>query len=83
MSFTSPSIRKDKYLKQHLKELKDDFEAQIEYIENAMSGYDLESNLDYLIRDNSELVHNHTTQSRLRNIVGLKEFYDDMFGDVE
>ena len=37
MSFTSPSIRKDKYLKQHLKELKDDFEAQIEYIENAMS----------------------------------------------
>ena len=38
MSFTSPSIRKDKYLKQHLKELKDDFEAQIEYIENAMCG---------------------------------------------
>ena len=73
----------NKYLKQHLKELKDDFEAQIEYIENAMNGYDLESNLDYLIRDNSELVHNHTTQSRLRNIVGLKGFYDDMFGDVE
>jgi len=70
-------------LANHLKELKDDFQAQIDYIDEAMSGYDLESNLDYLIRDNSELVHNHTTEARLRNIVGIKQFYDDMFGDSE
>jgi len=75
--------QKEIYLKNHLKELKDDFQAQIEYIEEAMSGYDLESNLDYLIRDNSELVHNHTTEARLRNIVGIKQFYDDMFGDSQ
>jgi hypothetical protein len=77
------SPHKEKYLMQALKELKDDFEAQIEYIEEAISGYDTESNLDYLIRDNSELVHNHTTETRLRNIVVLKEFYDDMFGDSD
>lgn len=77
------STQKEIYLKNHLKELKDDFQAQIEYIDEAMSGYDLESNLDYLIRDNSELVHNHTTEARLRNIVGIKQFYDDMFGDSQ
>ena len=69
----------EKYLKVALKELKDDFEAQIEYIENAMCGYDMESNLDYLIRDNSELIH-PVHHDRLENIVVLKGFYDDMFG---
>jgi hypothetical protein len=77
------STQQKMYLANHLKELKDDFQAQIDYIDEAMSGYDLESNLDYLIRDNSELVHNHTTEARLRNIVGIKQFYDDMFGDSE
>lgn len=83
MSFTSPSIRHIERLNESLKELKDDFECQLEYVKEALSGIDVESNLDYLIRDNSELVHNHTTETRLRAIIGLKEYYDKMFGDSE
>lgn len=83
MRYTSPQLRHIEKLKENLKELKDDFEAQLEYVNEALSGIDLESNLDYLIRDNSELVHNHTTETRLRAIIGLKEYYDKMFGDIE
>tara|TARA_X000001036_G_scaffold262973_1_gene244417 strand:+ start:20 stop:271 length:252 start_codon:yes stop_codon:yes gene_type:complete len=83
MSFTSPSIRHIESLRENLKELKDDFECQLEYVNEALIGIDVESNLDYLIRDNSELVHNHTTETRLRAIIGLKEYYDKMFGDIE
>ena len=83
MSFTSPSIRHIESLRENLKELKDDFECQLEYVNEALIGIDVESNLDYLIRDNSELVHNHTTETRLRAIIGLKEYYDKMFGDSE
>ena len=83
MKYTSPQIRHIERLNESLKELKDDFECQLEYVKEALSGIDVESNLDYLIRDNSELVHNHTTETRLRAIIGLKEYYDEMFGDFE
>ena len=67
-------------------ELKADFTAQLEYLENLeirmLSQNDesdaIEENLDYLVRDNSELKHNHTTETRLRAIQILKDWNDEI-----
>ena len=69
-----------------IKELKDDFKCQIEYLENVeirmLSNFDesdsIAENLDYLVRDNSELMHNHTTETRLRCIRVLKDWLDEL-----
>lgn len=72
-----------------IKELQDDFKFQLEYLETIqirmLSQNDesevIEENLDYLIRDNSELKHNHTTETRLRAIQILKDWNDEIEGD--
>ena len=72
-----------------IKELQDDFKCQLEYLESIqirmLSQNDesevIEENLDYLIRDNSELKHNHTTETRLRAIQILKDWNDEIEGD--
>ena len=72
-----------------IKELQDDFKCQLEYLESIqirmLSQNDesevIEENLDYLIRDNSELKHNHTTETRLRAIQVLKDWNDEIEGD--
>jgi len=81
-----------------IKELKDDFKCQLEYLETIESCYMMnpeigvtlsneseageviEENLDYLIRDNSTLKHNHTTETRLRAIQILKDWNDEIEG---
>ena len=75
---------------QAIAELKADFTAQLEYLENLeirmLSQNDesdaIEENLDYLVRDNSELKHNHTTETRLRAIQVLKDWNDEIEGDL-
>jgi len=75
---------------QAIAELKADFTAQLEYLENLeirmLSQNDesdaIEDNLDYLVRDNSELKHNHTTEPRLRAIQVLKDWNDEIEGDL-
>ena len=72
-----------------IKELQDDFKCQLEYLESIqirmLSQNDesevIEENLDYLVRDNSELKHNHTTETRLRAIQVLKDWNDEIEGD--
>tara|TARA_B110000211_G_C13675670_1_gene376485 strand:- start:8 stop:265 length:258 start_codon:yes stop_codon:yes gene_type:complete len=72
-----------------IKELQDDFKCQLEYLESIqirmLSQNDesevIEENLDYLIRDNSTLKHNHTTETRLRAIQILKDWNDEIEGD--
>ena len=72
-----------------IKELQDDFKFQLEYLETIqirmLSQNDesevIEENLDYLIRDNSTLKHNHTTETRLRAIQILKDWNDEIEGD--
>ena len=69
-----------------IKDLQDDFKCQLEYLETIeirmLSEYDesetIQENLDYLIRDNSELKHNHTTETRLRAIQILKNWDDEI-----
>ena len=68
-----------------IKELKDDFKCQLDYLESlefamkhefgkTVRSSSIEENLDYLIRDNSELKHNHTTETRQNAIQILYEF---------
>ena len=72
-----------------IKELQDDFKCQLGYLESIqirmLSQNDesevIEENLDYLVRDNSELKHNHTTETRLRAIQVLKDWNDEIEGD--
>jgi len=72
-----------------IKDLKDDFKAQLEYLEtleirmitHADDSEMFVDELDYLIRDNSELKHNHTTETRLRAIQILKDWNDEIEGD--
>ena len=74
-----------------IKDLKDDFKCQLEYLETIeirmLSDYDesetIQENLDYLIRDNSELKHNHTTETRLRAIQILKNWDDEILEDQD
>jgi hypothetical protein len=61
-----------------LEELKDDFKCQLEYIQEIQEGKLIQENLDYLIRDNSKLKHNHTTETRLRAIQVLKYWEDHL-----
>ena len=71
-------------------ELKADFKAQLSYLEtleirmitHADDSEMFVDELDYLIRDNSELKHNHTTETRLRAIQVLKDWNDEIEGDL-
>ena len=75
---------------QAIKELKADFKCQLEYIEtleirmitHADDSEMFVDELDYLIRDNSTLKHNHTTETRLRAIQILKDWNDEIEGDL-
>lgn len=70
-------------------ELKADFKEQLLYLEtleirmitHADDSEMFVDELDYLIRDNSELKHNHTTATRLRAIQVLKDWNDEIEGD--
>ena len=78
-------------IEEALEELKDDFKSQLQYIQEIQScnngsffyvnDQTILENLDYLIRDNSELKHNHTTETRLRAIQVLKNWNDEIEGD--
>ena len=76
--------------KQALKNLKDDFKAQIEYIENIeiklLSDFDesdiFEENLDYLVRDNSEIKDRYSQEPRLKEIRVLNEWLEEL-GELE
>jgi hypothetical protein len=64
--------------KQALKELKDDFKEQIEYIEQAEQGISLELNLDWLIRDNSDIRHDNIMYARRNPCQILQEWLDEI-----
>lgn len=68
-------------IEEALEELKDDFKSQLEYIQEIQEGKFILENLDYLIRDNSKLKHNHTTETRLRAIQVLKNWEDSLEED--
>jgi ElaB/YqjD/DUF883 family membrane-anchored ribosome-binding protein len=68
-------------IEQALEELKDDFKSQLQYIQEIQEGKSILENLDYLIRDNSKLKHNHTTETRLRAIQVLKNWENEIEGD--
>ena len=68
-------------IEEALEELKDDFKSQLLYIQEIQEGKLIQENLDYLIRDNSELKHNHTTEARLRAIQVLKNWEDSLEED--
>ena len=68
-------------IEEALEELKDDFKCQLQYIQEIQEGKLIQENLDYLIRDNSELKHNHTTETRLRAIQVLKNWEDSLEED--
>ena len=68
-------------IEEALEELKDDFKCQLEYIQEIQEGKFILENLDYLIRDNSKLKHNHTTETRLRAIQVLKNWEDSLEED--
>lgn len=74
----SPDNFKDFERKNALKELKDDFKEQLDYIEQVERGMSLELNLDYLIRDNSDIRHDNTTHLRRNPCQVLQEWLDEI-----
>ena len=64
--------------KQALKELKDDFKAQLEYIEEIEMGTMVDINLDYLIRDNSDIRHDNNMYLRRSPCQILQEWHDEI-----
>ena len=74
----SPDNFKDFERKNALKALKEDFQAQIEYIEEIEIGMSIESNLDYLIRDNSDIRHDNIMYLRRNPCQILEEWYNEI-----
>jgi hypothetical protein len=66
-----------------LRELQDDFKAQLEYIENVLDKKNVEENLDYLIRDNSDVRHDNIMYARRQPCQVLQNWLDEFEGDSQ
>ena len=66
-----------------LRELQEDFKAQLEYIENVLDKKDVTSNLDYLIRDNSDVRHDNIMYARRKPCQVLQNWLDEIEGDSQ
>ena len=66
-----------------LRELQEDFKAQLEYIENVLDKKYVEENLDYLIRDNSDVRHDNIMYARRKPCQVLQNWLDELEGDSQ
>ena len=66
-----------------LRELQEDFKAQLEYIENVLDKKYVTENLDYLIRDNSDVRHDNIMYARRKPCQVLQNWLDEIEGDSQ
>lgn len=66
-----------------LRELQGDFKAQLEYIEQVLDGEFVKENLDYLIRDNSDIRHDNIMYARRNPCQVLQNWLDELEGNSE
>ena len=66
-----------------IEELKSNFKYGLEYIEEIENKIDIEGNLNYLIRDNSNLIGGYQSDSMVNALRILKAWLDELEGDSE